>query len=83
VSTVRKLEREWGTLFLDMKESGKGYWVDDLNVIKVSDYNNAHTYYFHAQVLEENWEMVHKIDGKDEAEIVHNFLSVVGLASDK
>ena len=83
VATMRDKACEWGALFLDMRASGKGYWVDDRNVLKVSDSTNALEYLFHAPVLDENWELVLKIDGKDEAEIVCNFLSVAGLEVDK
>ena len=74
---------EWGALFLDMRPSGKCYWVDAPNVTKVSAYSNADEYLFHASVLEENWELVHKIDVPNEVEFVRNFLTVVGLEADE
>ena len=83
VATMKVRGHEWGALFLDMRGSGIGYWVDGRNVLKVSRYTSASEYLFHAPVLKEHFELVHKLDGKDEAEIVRNFLSVVGLEIDK
>ena|SRR6267143_1227269 len=83
VSMLGAKGHEWGTLFLDMRPSGKCYWVYAPNVTKVSDYSNADEYLFHASVLEENWELVHKIDVPNEVEFVRNFLTVVGLEADE
>jgi len=83
ISTLGTRGHDWGALFIDMRSSGKCYWVDAPNVTKVSDSSNADEYLFHASVLEENRELAHKIDGKDEADFVRNFLSVAGLEVDK
>ena len=43
VSMLGTKGHEWGALFLDMRPSGKCYWVDAPNVTKVSDYSNETT----------------------------------------
>jgi len=84
VSAPELRGHEWGALFLDIRSS-KCFWVDALNVTRVSDSSNTDEYLFRASVLEEKWDLAHKIDVdvRGEVELVRNFLSVVGLEADE
>ena len=84
VSAPELKGHEWGALFLDIRSS-KCFWVDAPNVTRVSDSSSADEYLFRTSMLEEKWDLVHKIDVdvKDEVELVRNFLSLVGLEADE